>query len=69
MTDEEELQMLTEFMCAAPSGFRNVKSTLTLALMEDSGWYQVFRGEGDAPSRKTPPPPQGGRRRRLGRWR
>jgi len=41
MTDEEELQMLTEFMCAAPSGFRNVKSTLTLALMEDSGWYQV----------------------------
>ena len=33
--------MLTEFMCAAPSGFANVKSALTLALMEDSGWYKA----------------------------
>ena len=37
----EKRQMFTEFMCANPSGFQNVKSSLTLALMEDSGWYKA----------------------------
>ena len=31
--------MLTEFMTGVPSGLRNVKSALTLALLQDSGWY------------------------------
>mmetsp|Transcript_1576 Transcript_1576/g.2132 ORF Transcript_1576/g.2132 Transcript_1576/m.2132 type:complete len:723 (+) Transcript_1576:79-2247(+) len=43
----EQRQMLTEFMCAAPSGFKNRKSVLTLALLEDSGWYQVDYGMAD----------------------
>jgi hypothetical protein len=37
----EERQMMSEYMGAAPSGFRNVKSNLTLALLQDSGWYKV----------------------------
>ena len=37
----EKRQMFTEFMCADPSGFQNTKSVLTLALMEDSGWYKA----------------------------
>mmetsp|Transcript_80546 Transcript_80546/g.130578 ORF Transcript_80546/g.130578 Transcript_80546/m.130578 type:complete len:741 (+) Transcript_80546:72-2294(+) len=43
----EKRQMMTEFMCAAPSGFKNRKSVLTLALLEDSGWYQVDYGMAD----------------------
>jgi hypothetical protein len=37
----EERQMMSEYMCGSPSGFRSVKSSLTLALLEDSGWYKV----------------------------
>ena len=37
----EKSLMMTEFMCASSSGFQNVKSSLTLALMEDTGWYKA----------------------------
>ena len=36
----EERQLVTEFMQAAPSGMKNVKSEFTLALLEDSGWFK-----------------------------
>ena len=37
----DKRKMMNEFMSAAPSGNRNVKSEFTLALLEDSGWYKA----------------------------
>jgi len=38
-----------EYLCSIMymSGFKNRKSVLTLALLEDSGWYQVDYGMAD----------------------
>ena len=44
----EERQLVTEFMAAAPSGMKNVKSEFTLALMEDSGWYKPDYSQAEA---------------------
>eukprot|EP00802_Teleaulax_amphioxeia_P007078 Tamp_07084.p1 GENE.Tamp_07084~~Tamp_07084.p1 ORF type:complete len:618 (+),score=81.29 Tamp_07084:601-2454(+) len=44
----EKRQMMNEFMCGAPSGFKNSKSAVTLALLEDSGWYLPDYSQADA---------------------
>lgn len=69
----EKRHVMNEFMSGAPSGFANVKSIFTLALLEDSGWYRANYSHAD-PLRwgymygcgfmtscdsKTPDPPEG----------